>query len=581
MNVTINNYRGLASASLDLSKICLLAGPNEAGKTSASQALAAALTGEPIPIHGVKKTQAGLLVRSGTANGNVELTGADGSTNIAWPSAKVKTEGTAPFASHFAAGIQSIVNLDDKERVKVLTEYLKAVPTRSDLDKQLAPMKLPANVMDQLWDLISKQGWDNAAAQVKEKGARLKGQWEGVTADRYGSKKGESWIPEAYDNELMGQSEATLAAFVTDARDALESAIAADAVDDSKRADQEALAALKPERQAALDAAKLKTVDPALQAQLDEANGFIKEMSGKRDTLQSELSALPSAKQTAGMPCPHCATVLQVAGNKLQIAAVLSEDEITARTAAITELQGKINGVNDAISKHMTAVSGIQSSMRDQESQNKQAVNEALRLLGDSSMAEQELAKPVAAASEISVDDCRTTLAVAEKRLKAFKAKLEADRLHDAIEKNTELYRMLAPEGIRGDVLARALKSFNTSLERFCAAAGWRSVALESDFYPTYGGTIYLLLSESAKFRVRVILQIGMAMLDKSQALIIDAADILDKGGRNGLFKTVKATGLPCLVAMTIDAKELVPNLGKAGLGASYWINGDAKAEAI
>ena len=98
---------------------------------------------------------------------------------------------------------------------------------------------------------------------------------------------------------------------------------------------------------------------------------------------------------------------------------------------------------------------------------------------------------------------------------------------------------------------------------------------------PTYGGTQYELLSESEKFRVRVVLQIGMALSDKSQALVIDAADILDKGGRNGLFKAVKSTGLPAFISMTIDSKELVPSLSKSGVGASYWINGDATAEAI
>lgn len=581
MNVTINNFRGLASASLDISKICLLAGPNEAGKTSASQALAAALTGEPIPISGVKKAQAGLLVRSGTANGSVDLTSEQGTSNIQWPSAKVKSEGQPPWSSHFAVGLQSIVNLDDKERVKVLTDYLKAVPTRADLDRQLASMKMPVTVLDQLWDLIEKQGWDGAAAQIKDKGARLKGQWEQITGDRYGSKKGESWIPEGYDNDLMGQSESTLAALVTDARDTLESAIAADAVDDSKRADLEALAALVPERQAAVTAAKAATVDPAMQAQIDEAQGFIKGMSEKRDAIQKELSELPTPKQATGMPCPHCNTVLQVSGNKLDIAAVLSEDEIAKRQAAIDEVKAKLDGVNDAIAKHMTAVSGIAANIREAEKANEQAIANAIRLLGESSLAEQELAKPVAGKSEISVDDCRTTLAVAEKRLKAFKAKLEADRLHTAICSNTELYAKISPEGIRQDVLAKALKSFNDSLVPICAAAGWRTVTLESDFLPTYGGTIYLLLSESAKFRVRVILQMGMALIDKSQALIIDAADILDKGGRNGLFKAVKAAGLPALVAMTIDSKDLVPNLAKAGVGCSYWLNGEAKAEAI
>ena len=91
---------------------------------------------------------------------------------------------------------------------------------------------------------------------------------------------------------------------------------------------------------------------------------------------------------------------------------------------------------------------------------------------------------------------------------------------------------------------------------------------------PTYGGTIYLLLSESAKFRVRVVLQIAMAMMDRSQVLVIDAADILDKGGRNGLFKAVKTAGLPVMISMTFDGQELMPDLGKAGIGRSYWIEG-------
>src|SRR6185369_15567226 len=122
MQTEIRNFRGIASADLDIDKICLAAGPNEAGKTSTAQAVAAALTGEPMPIKGVSKASAGLLVRSGAANGSITLASQNGQTNIVYPSAKVKTEGVAPYASHFAAGIQSIVTMDDKDRIKILTE---------------------------------------------------------------------------------------------------------------------------------------------------------------------------------------------------------------------------------------------------------------------------------------------------------------------------------------------------------------------------------------------------------------------------------------------------------------------------
>jgi hypothetical protein len=595
MNVTINNYRGLSSATLDLSRICLLAGPNEAGKTSAAQALAAALTGDPIPIVGVKKTQAGMLIRSGTANGSVELTGETGTTNIQWPGAKVKTEGRAPFASHFAAGLQSIATMDEKDRPKVLAEYLKSAPTRADLDVQLASMKLPVTTLDQLWELIEKQGWDNAHSQIKEKGARLKGQWQEVTGEQYGSKKAESWLPDSWEQDLMGQSETTLKAHCTDARDALEATIATDAVDESKLDGLRMLAALIEERTAALAQVSAQVLDPALAHQLVEGQGFVDSMAVIRDGMNAALKELPRPDNTFHLPCPACGVALELEqGKKLCIATVMSDEEKATRSAAIEALQKKITVANDGLTKHMTALAGIKTKIQNFDTDKARNVTEATRLVAESKRAANELAvvKPPVKGTDITfVEQCRTTLARADERLQAFVKKTNSDRIHVAIGLNQELIGKIAPEGIRGDVLAKALKGFNEKAVPLSKAASWRPVTLESDFGPCYGGTIYLLLSESAKFRVRTILQLTMALMDRSEAVIVDAADILDKGGRNGLFKALRLAALPALVCMTIDKyadKEfperpesfLVPNLGKAGIGASYWIR-DAVAEVV
>lgn len=582
MNITIQNFRGIASATLDLSKICLLAGPNEAGKTSAVQATIAALTGEPIPIIGVKKTQAGMLVRSGTANGSVTLTGPNGSTNIVWPSAKVKTEGQAPYASPFATGLQSIVYMDDKERVKVLTEYLKAAPVRADLDAQLAPMGLSAKNADQIWKRIEESGWDGALKYYEQQRAQTKGQWLEVTGESYGSKKAESWLPEGYEYGLEAESKENLEAIVTDARDALKATISATAVDDSKQADNEALAALLPGRKIDLLAAENATVDPALSNQLKECQEYIASISEKRDALNQQLKELPQPSQTTGMECPECKALLKVEGGKLQpVTCQLTDEEITTRREAITELQERIRTTNDAIAKHMESAAAIKKRIADAETARVLKIAECKRLVEESEQAAQIPVVATSSTSTITVSDGEKTLARAETRLRAFISKAKADQYHKSIEALEILIVKIAPDGIRGDVLAKALKGFNDSLAPISKAAGWRTVTLESDFMPTYGGTIYLLLSESAKFRVRTILAIGMALLDKSQALIVDAADILDKTGRNGLFKALQACKLPALVAMTMDTVESVPNLGKAGIGASYWINGNAVAELV
>ena len=49
---------------------------------------------------------------------------------------------------------------------------------------------------------------------------------------------------------------------------------------------------------------------------------------------------------------------------------------------------------------------------------------------------------------------------------------------------------------------------------------------------------------------------------------------MLDKRGRNGLFKALEVADVRALVCMTFSKREQVPDLAKAGLGRSYWIEG-------
>lgn len=581
MRVTIKNYRGVSSAELDLSKICLLAGTNEAGKTSTAQAVAAALTGEPVPIVGVKKSSAGMLVRSGTASGSVELQSDTGKTLVSWPSAKVKTEGQAPYASPFAAGMSSIVTMDEKERIQVLTEYMKATPTKADLESSINTLNLPAQIIDQLWERIESQGWDATHASVKEKGAKLKGHWDEITGEKYGSKKADSFIPEGWEPDLMGQAETTLQAQVTDARDALEAAIASEAVDDSKRADLEACAELLEQRTAEYESLK-KVKDDTYSNQLQEVQGLVDEFTAKIDAIKAVMRGLPQLDTTVTTPCPSCGVALEVSGQRLTVATVLSDEEKRSRQAAIDAEQAKIVDLQQAQSKHMATIAKLKTQISESDADQAQRVLEAKRLMDESARATKELqGMAVAAAGPAGgVEQCRTTLSLAESRLKAFKTKYDADRVHASIQINQDLIDKIAADGVRGDVLNKAMKSFNDACAGISKAAGWRTVALEPNFLPTYGGTEYLLLSESAKFRVRVALQLTMARMDRSELVIVDAADILDKGGRNGLFKALGYAGIRALVCMTIDAKAMVPDLAKAGVGVSYWLN-DSVAEVV
>ncbi|MBU2253695.1 MAG: hypothetical protein KKH53_02635, partial [Gammaproteobacteria bacterium] len=83
----------------------------------------------------------------------------------------------------------------------------------------------------------------------------------------------------------------------------------------------------------------------------------------------------------------------------------------------------------------------------------------------------------------------------------------------------------------------------------------------------------YFLLSQSEQYRVRAVIQIYVAVHDKSPLVIFDSADVLDQDGRNGLFALMQeADALHFVVGMTVLARKNVPNLQKAEIGNSYWV---------
>ena len=103
-------------------------------------------------------------------------------------------------------------------------------------------------------------------------------------------------------------------------------------------------------------------------------------------------------------------------------------------------------------------------------------------------------------------------------------------------------------------------------------AAGWKTVAIEADMALTYGGRPYALLSSSEQYRLRAVLQVAAAQFAGADLVVIDAADVLDGPTRSGLFSMLGEAELPAVVCMTLSRREQVPDIARAGLGASYWL---------
>jgi hypothetical protein len=321
MKITIQNFRGVKKAVLDLSRLALVAGPNASGKSSVAHAVAAALSGEVIPLDGLRKSDAGMLVHTGAAGARsaIVVKGIAGEITVEYPAAKMKTEGRPPTATPFAVGLKSLTDMDQKAAAGTLIEYLHAQPSQDDVTAEAKRLGLDFANQAKLAARILDLGWDGAHASAKETGIKLKGQWEAITGERFGSAKAESWMPKGWETGLDGASEETLSAELTQARDFLEAAIASSAITGADRDRLQAAASMLADLRAKHDAAK---------AAKWEADSEV-------NRLFLPLSTLPRPEsEQQCCSCPHCGADVVVRGNVLEKPIVIDRAENERRTVA-------------------------------------------------------------------------------------------------------------------------------------------------------------------------------------------------------------------------------------------------------
>lgn len=538
MNVLISNFRGIKRAEINLSKLALVAGANAAGKSSVAHAVAAALSGAVVPLAGLKKTEAGMLVHAGTGRGTISVDTEQGAIRVDYPQARIETTGQPPAASLFAVGLKSIVDMPGKEAAATLIEYLKATPARGDVLDATEKLGLDEKQQEQLWQKISDLGWDGAHAAAKEMGVKLKGQWEAATGERYGSSKGESWVPKGWETGLEAASEESLAADLTQAREFVEAAIAANAV-------------------TAADRDRWKATADGV----DEARILLERSTIARDAFNAKAEALQNAWQTLPkpgaaeqcVPCPHCGADVVIRGGTLAAPVLTDAKEDRERNDAILKAEA---AYTDAINKRnaeVTTMALLSKRIRDGQA------------------AAKSLASTPESAPAADLEHAREVAQRAEVRAAAFRAHRTAARLHHGIGLNALVQAMLAPDGLRLARLRAALREFNTTIGALCSTAGWGMVEIGEDAAASYDGKPLVLLSASETFRVRATLQAAMASMDKSAALVVDAADVLDRAGRNCLMRMLGSVKLPSVVCMTM-ARADVPDMKDRG--TSYWIEG-------
>ncbi|MEH6478410.1 MAG: hypothetical protein V7727_22145, partial [Sneathiella sp.] len=340
MQVAIKNFMGIEKASLDVSKIALVCGTNHQGKTSLCRAVSAALSGETLPLN-LKKGDAGMLVRSGSAKGEVEVTTADGSALVTWPKAERHTEGTPPYASRYATGAVFYTDLTAKQAVDTLTDLMDAAPTQDDLREALSEFK--PKVIGAVWESIDRDGWDLAHTRATDKGKEYKTQWRMITKSNYGTKVAESWVPDKWDDNLAEKSAEALETHITACRAELEDGIAKQAVagDEIERLQEAASKRNGAERGNTEKLAIILNIEEELES------------------ITTERAELPAVNDKDPMHCPHCNEPVVIdpifkTGTTLKKAEKIDKKEQDKRGLDIASFDGRIENAKDRLNRVKT-----------------------------------------------------------------------------------------------------------------------------------------------------------------------------------------------------------------------------------
>lgn len=545
MKINVENFMGCEKANVEVAKVTYICGLNHQGKTSFINAVSAALTGTPV-ILGLRKTDLGMLVRTGTAAAKVKIENEDSAVAITYPKAEMQTTGSnPPSVSKIAAGVDNIVDFSAKERSEYIRNITGCAPTKDDLKAFLKERYIEnEKIADKVWEKIDQDGFDASLERAKDTGRALKQQWSIVTGETYGSQKAETWQPAGWTSDLIDTSEESQQANITGLQAELEDLISRQAID------SDLLERLKKET----SEEKVKE----LTAKREECLKALTNARAETQDLSQKIDRLPSFNADEKQICPHCGGNLCIVQGRIVEYNGLSDDAKEKIQKQREDMQKEYRISKENEEKHEKAYNEIFSECHDAE--------EKLKKLNDLQ------SKSGNNVTERDIDIKREELRKANEGLTAFKAAKEAKRLANNIKENQVIIDALDMSGIRKNSMIRGLEKFNSALETVCTVAGWGKVSVDNDLTILMNDRPYVLLSESEKMRCNITLQLAITGYNNDSTVIIDGAELLDKNGKNGLLKFLSSQNkFNAIVGLMLPSADKAPKSIEHGI-KSYWV---------
>lgn len=558
--INIRGFAGLPRASLTVDGSHLLvAGHNGAGKSSVLQAIRFAVTGELARGVKLKRDQSKLITEGHEGRASVSVT-----LDTAAPtpltvvrdieSGKTKYEGDASVLEAYGLSLcldpSIFAGLSADDRRAFLNRLMDVQADEAAIAKELREEGIPEEQLALLLPRLAA-GFANAADWCDKQASEARGAWKAITGENYGDSKGGTWTPvPVYAPSIDEQNEATAALRKAEAEaNGLNQAIGA------------ASRAITPAKREELtkQAAKLDDLLATQDRGKDQCDAL------RLSIAQQEKDAKAGQGGTT-TPCPHCnEPVLIDRGHLHKPGASLPPEDIAQAAEALARCQQQLQKYEARLADVRADILAAQRAKFELDAAGPEEPADVDTLKADLARRQERIAN-----LRTLVAKHNTDAGAAER---AASAEIKAKTAHNDVQAWKRAAAALAPSGIPGRFLARAIKPFNDILRRHADNTGWPQVAIGGDMAITLGGRHYDLCSESECWRADAQIAVAIAELSGCRLVLLDRMDVLDLPGRSEFWSWLLACrGIDgAVVAATLKDKPI----GMTAHGVNVvWLDG-------
>ena len=543
----VSNFLGIESLKMEFSApISIIAGPNEAGKSSIRDALQVALAGQA---RGLKThSDQAAFIKEGAKAAEVIITLADGN-EICWrktPKTPATISGNLPSDQVMMTILADpfvFLSLEDKARREILFNLLPGLNPKRDeirarlivelkgLTGALTP-QMNSDILN-LANIAEQKGFAVAEREAIADRRLAKRTRDDATVDEPETKATIGGVLRILPDIQTADVEAGLTTLRAE-RDKLQ----------QTRGKVEAQADKLPELEQEL--ADLEASPPDAPDPDRPVEDFAKALEINRGILEkcrAKVAAMTEGADPKAFPdvCPVHNIGCPSAGQEAVKGTKPKDVDPMALSLAQTNLQEQEREVG-LIEADLKAAKTIQEAFESYAQTHQALVNRVAKLKETQTQAQDTAAidEQIAALDLRMKTGYELLDAVREFWRKKEAAETAQAKIAQA-EKEIALYdalaKALAPAGIPSQLIAEALGPVN---ERLAMASGYLFPDIDereplhlSDDLEVYRGSIpYALLSKSARYRAGICFQVCLAQLAGARLLLIDEMDILDPPNR-------------------------------------------------